>query len=341
MTDWGHRTHRLALSYLSIIMAMSLIFSGIIYGVTSNQLSRPLPPPRNDAQSQRRILYEEETRSRLVERDSQTRESMVMSLIFLNLFMLGGGALLSLFLAKRTLKPIETAMDEQNQFISDASHELKTPLTALQATNEVALRKKHLDDAKAREVLTKNIAEVGKLQALTEILFTMNEADTAPLEKESIWIDEVANDVVGMLAEVAAKKSITVETTVQHTRVKANAIALGQTLTILIDNAIKYSPENATITVTSSHQKQAMALQVSDTGVGIPEKDWPHIFDRFYRVDKARTRTDVSGHGLGLSIARSLCQRQGFTLRLKESSEGKGSTFELVLPHEKARENSI
>ena len=336
MTDWRMRTRRLALSYLGIIMVMSLVFSWIIYFVTSNQLGRPLPPPRSEAYTFHRILYEKETKSRLVERDRQTRESMIVSLIILNVCMLGGGAWFSLYLAKRTLRPIELAMAAQNQFISDASHELKTPLTALQATNEVALRKKHLDAAKAREVLEKNSVEVDKLQTLTEDLFTMNEADTVVLEKEPVMLDVLAGDTVAMLKDVADKKSITITTDVACVSVMANAVALRQIITILVDNAIKYSPEHAMVTVTSERQKQAITLQIRDTGMGIADKDKRYIFDRFYRVDKARTRTDASGHGLGLSIALALCRRQGFTLNLKESREGYGSTFEVAIPMKEA-----
>lgn len=336
MTDWHIRTRRLALSYLGIIMVMSLAFSGIIYGVTSNQLGRPLPPPRSEAHTMRRLLYEKETRSRLVERDRQTRESMIASLVILNVFMLAGGVWLSLFLAKRTLRPIELAMAAQNQFISDASHELKTPLTALQATNEVALRKKHLDVAKAREVLEKNSIEVNKLQALTEVLFAMNEADTSALEKESVMLDTLARDAIATLEDVAFKKSITITTDIQHVPVMANAVALRQVVTILIDNAIKYSPKQAMITLRSERRKQSVVLYVQDTGIGIAEVDRPYVFDRFYRVDKARTRNDVSGHGLGLSIAQALCRRQGFTLSLKESSKEHGSIFEIVMPQKES-----
>lgn len=332
MTDWSAKTRHLALSYLGIIMTMSLIFSGIIYGVTVNQLGRPLPPPRSNAESERRMLYEVETQNRLNERDQTTRDSVLLSLVGLNLFMLGGGAWLSIVLARRTLKPIEAAVEAQNQFVSDASHELKTPLTALQATNEVALRKKHLDDDKAREVLEKNIVEVNKLRTLTETLLTMNKADHEPLKKEPVWADEASSDTIETLTEMAAKKSITVTSTVQHVQVSANSVALGQILTILIDNAIKYSPEHTSVTVSSERRKQHLTILVHDTGAGIPEKDQPYIFDRFYRVDEARTRTDVSGHGLGLSIAKSLCDRQGMTLRLKESAKDVGSTFEVVIP---------
>lgn len=332
MTDWSAKTRHLALSYLGIIMTMSLIFSGIIYGVTVNQLGRPLPPPRSNAESERRMLYEVETQNRLNERDQTTRDSVLLSLVGLNLFMLGGGAWLSIVLARRTLKPIEHAMDAQNQFISDASHELKTPLTALQATNEVALRKKHIDDEKAREVLGKNIVEVNKLRTLTETLLAMNKADREPLKKELVWADEIAADTITTLSEMAAKKSITVSSTVQHARISANLVALGQILTILIDNAIKYSPNNTLVTISSERRKQNFVILVHDTGVGIPEKDQPYVFDRFYRVDEARTRTDISGHGLGLSIAQSLCVRQGFTLKLKNSAKDTGSTFEVAVP---------
>lgn len=162
------RVRWLALSYLAVIMTLSLVFSVIIYIITAVQLNRPLPPGEHSQQPPE--LAERQFNRRLERRNSETRGSVVMSLIVLNGVMLLVGYWLSLLLARRTLEPIERAMRAQVQFVSDASHELRTPLTALMTTNEVALRKKTLDEKKARAVFQRNIDEVEKLRELTDNL---------------------------------------------------------------------------------------------------------------------------------------------------------------------------
>lgn len=325
-TDFRKRTRQLALSYLAIIMALSLLFSGVVYAVVATQLDRPLPPRKYADQSIQDIP--EEFRTRIDERDRQTRQSTIASLAILNVVMLAGGARLSFYLARRTLQPIKQAMDAQNQFIGDASHELRTPLTALQTTNQVALRKKHIDDAKAREVLRKNISEVSKLHNLTESLLSLVHAEQRAVMAEAIWLDELARDVAMSLSSVADIKQITIDVTVDHRILSTDAAILAQVLTILTDNAIKYSPEGSTVTIGSKTENGSTTLFVRDQGIGISSDDQAHIFDRFYRADTARTRTDTSGHGLGLAIARTQVERLRGSLTVK-SAPDQGSTFYL------------
>ena len=335
MTDLETRRRRLALSYLAIIMVMSLLFSAILYGVMIAQLNRPAEP-REYGFVDRRIVADD-TLDWLDERDQQVRSSILLSLGALNFAVLGGGAVVSYVLARRTLRPIESAMESQRQFVSDASHELRTPLTALQAINEVALRKKHFDEAKAREVLEKNIAEVGKMQSLTETLLTLTRTEDRPTNKEKFWLDDTMADVLSTMESVASKKDIILKSDIAHIEVMSDALVLGQIMTILIDNAIKYSPEASEVAVVSVEQKHGVTLEVRDKGLGIDPKDQPYIFDRFYRADAARTRTATSGHGLGLAIAQSLCERYGFELTLKKSSPKDGSIFALRIPHSVVR----
>ncbi len=327
-TDFAKRTRQLALSYLAIIMTLSLLFSAILYGVMSSQLDRPLPP-----RQQTEMELSNWFRERIAERDREARASMLLSLLALNLVMLGGGAWLSYYLAGRTLRPIREAMEAQAQFVSDASHELRTPLTALLTTNEVGLRKKHLDDAKAREVLTKNIREVEKLRGLTEMLLTLNHAEQRELalELESVKLDELVADVVESVEDIADARSITIKTKVAEHPVMADRLALAQVIKILLDNAIKYSPDASTIKLSTTLIDESLVLHVKDHGIGIASADIDRIFDRFYRADAARTRSDTSGHGLGLAIAKSLAGQQRHMLAVK-SSPGKGSEFMVTMP---------
>ena len=144
-------TGRLAATYLAIIMALTILFSGIIYSISSSQFDRPFS---DRPQGSGAMQFDEFTRGSLQElldeRARQARAELLLSLIFLNIAVLLGGAVTSYVLARKTLEPIEAAMDSQAQFVSDASHELRTPLTALQLTNEVALRKSFIQAGAAK-----------------------------------------------------------------------------------------------------------------------------------------------------------------------------------------------
>lgn len=316
------RVRRLALSYLAVIMTLSLIFSVIIYIITAAQLNRPLPPGEHSQQPP--AIFETQFNRRLEQRNSETRGLVVMSLVVLNGVMLLFGYWLSLLLARRTLAPIERAMRAQVQFVSDASHELRTPLTALMTTNEVALRKKTLDDKKARIVFQRNIDEVEKLRELTDNLLQLTQVDNQQIEKQAVNMAELVRDTVDRYQPVADKKQVVLDmqvTSVTHTVAVA---AVAQILGTLVDNAIKYSPPGSTVVIRLDGQ----TLSVVDQGIGIAKKDQAKIFDRFYRSDEARTRGHNSGYGLGLAIARAVADKNSYQLSVK-SEPGRGSTFSL------------
>ena len=316
------RVRRLALSYLAVIMTLSLIFSVIIYIITAAQLNRPLPPGEHSQQPP--AIFETQFNRRLERRYSETRGLVIMSLVVLNGVMLLVGYWLSLLLARRTLAPIERAMRAQVQFVSDASHELRTPLTALTTTNEVALRKKTLDDKKARIVFQRNIDEVEKLRELTDNLLQLTQVNNQQIEKQAINMAELVRDTVDRYQPVADKKQVVFDmrvTSVTHTVAVA---AVAQILGTLVDNAIKYSPPGSTVVIRLGGQ----TLSVVDQGIGITKQDQAKIFDRFYRSDEARTRGHNSGYGLGLAIARAVADKNSYQLSVK-SEPGRGSTFSL------------
>lgn len=320
--------HRLALSYLAVIMVMSLSFSVAIYAMMSSHLDRPLPPLRsNSAAYQFSELFEE----RLAERDSQARMSVIVSLIVLNAVVATGGTILSYYLARRTLQPIEEAMNAQTQFISDASHEIRTPLTVLQTSNEVALRKRKMTEEKAREVFTRNIIEIEKLRSLTDGLLSLASTEQVNVTLDTTKLDSFLEEVAERMRLIADQSEFTLTVDAPSQDVTVNGAALEQIITIFLDNAIKYSPSGTPIELTGRMHGKELTIAVRDRGVGISKKDQERIFDRFYRADEARTRTEVSGHGLGLAIAKQLADRHGYVISCK-STVGKGSTFTLKVP---------
>ena len=316
------RVRRLALSYLSVIMTLSLAFSMIIYAITSVQLNRPLPPSEHAQQPPEFI--ERQFNRRLERRNSETRGSVIISLATLNGVMLLVGYWLSLLLARRTLVPIERAMRAQVQFVSDASHELRTPMTALMTTNEVALRKKTLDDKKVRVVFQRNIDEVEKLRELTDNLLQLTQVDNQQIEKQAVDMAELIRDTVDRYQPVADKKQVVLDMQVVPTKHTVAVTAVAQILGTLLDNAIKYSPSGSTVVIRLDGQ----TLSVVDQGIGIAKQDQAKIFDRFYRSDEVRTRGHGSGYGLGLAIAKAVADKNGYQLSVK-SEAGQGSTFSL------------
>lgn len=327
------RVRRLALSYLVVIMTLSLAFSVIIYAITSAQLNRPLPPGEHNQQPPE--LVERQFSRRLEQRNSETRGSVIVSLIVLNGVMLLIGYWLSLLLARRTLAPIERSLEQQVQFVSDASHELRTPLAALLLSNEVALRKSALNEAKARDVLLRNVAEIKKLTELSNSLLDLAKSDTVSGKPEMISPSRLVEEILVQYKPAARAKHVKLnyDKAVQTPELLLlQAGVFRQIMAILLDNAIKYAPpRRGEVAVKIAVKKQALEFTVKDNGPGIALGDQKHIFERFYRTDAARTRTDVSGHGLGLAIAKSLSDRCGYTIRVK-SQPPNGAEFTLVVP---------
>jgi two-component system sensor histidine kinase CiaH len=324
-------TGRLAATYLAIIFGLTLIFSSVIYSISTSQFNRPLPPR---AESSRIYNFDDFTRSSVQQfvedRAAQARDELLLSLVVLNVVVVAGGAVFSYYLARKTLEPIEAAMESQSQFVSDASHELRTPLTALQVTNEVALRKKKLTMAEAKDLIGHNLAETVKLHTLTDSLLGLANQKAADITKSDLNVAEVILDVVQTLSPLAESKRMTIAHEIPAVHVTANQAALSQILRILLDNAIKYSPDGSTVTlsVTTDHN---VVISIADQGPGIAPEFQSKIFDRFYRIDESRSSNHVEGNGLGLSIAKTIADRHRYRIQLS-SQKSKGSTFSVIIP---------
>lgn len=332
--------NRLTLSYLAVIMTLSLIFTGIIYLLSTASLNRPLLPSEeeNSSVSVEAPEFEEHSfentfRKRLERRDNTTRMTIIYSLAGFNLGIFVIGIFVSRSLAKLTLAPIERAMMKQTQFIFDASHELKTPLTAMLVRNEVALRKKSLPEEKAREVIEKNIEEILKMKELTASMLDVARENGEPEKSTEINVPELLADLQEKLAPVARGRGVKIETEMnlgKNLRASVAKNTLEQVLTIFADNAMKYSGEKI-IYLRAGRRGKNVAFSVKDNGAGVKKEDQKRIFERFYQVDAARTRTeDKTSHGLGLAIAKNLAERQGYKIVLR-SSEGRGAEFEVVV----------
>jgi two-component system OmpR family sensor kinase len=230
------------------------------------------------------------------------------------------------------LDRLESAHANQQRFLADASHELRTPLTVLRGEIEVALRRERPAE-EYREVLESSREEIERLARLTENLLSLARSDAgeAVAAPEPVDLAEVCRKVVDSLANRATSKRIGLS--VEETGpviVSGDSLALERIVLNLVENAIRYSPAGETVTLRTQTTDKEAVLTVSDTGPGIAPEHLPHLFERFYRVDKARAR-EHGGAGLGLAIVEALVHAHGG--RVSVASEvGQGTVFTLSLP---------
>jgi signal transduction histidine kinase len=223
-------------------------------------------------------------------------------------------------------------VEEQDRFISDSSHELRTPLTSLKSAMEVGLMDKNMTLVEAKKLIKENIGDVNKPQKLSDslILLTKKGAKTSSQYQE-ISTKEIIDESIRQIKSLAVKKKIIIKTLIKNIKFKGEQDKLTNLLVILLDNAIKYSSNGKTIKIKSWKTKHFVNISVKDEGVGILDKDTPHIFDRFYRADNSRSKIQTSGYGLGLSIAKMITEEHKGSILVK-SIVGQGTVFTVKLP---------
>src|SRR5579884_130718 len=244
-----------------------------------------------------------------------------------------GAALGGLFLAERALAPARLAWTHQQRFIADASHELRTPLTLLRADAEVLLRSRERLAAEDATLLEDIVAEANHMTVLASNLLTLARLDihSSHQEHEIIDLADMARAGARRVQALANETGVSVQVEANETvLVIGDPILLEQAVLALLDNAIKYNHRGGQLTVRTEIKQGQALLEVSDTGIGIAPEHLPHLGERFYRVDKARSR-EAGGTGLGLSIARSIAVTHGGTLTLTSIPQ-QGTTVILTLP---------
>jgi heavy metal sensor kinase len=227
---------------------------------------------------------------------------------------------------------LEDAVRHNQRFIADASHELRTPLTVLNVELESLLEEGGLA-LKPQQTIASALEELDRLRRIVERLFAISrlEAGEAGIEWVKFDLAELAAGTVEQMKPLADDKGVALTSAIPGpVQIEADRARLKQVVVNLLDNAIKYTATGGMVNLTVSSEDDRACLEVSDTGIGIPLADQPHIFERFFRVDEARSR-DLGGAGLGLSIVKSICAAYGGTVEV-ESVEGAGSRFKVVLP---------
>lgn len=318
---------KLTLSYILIITVICILISSVIYFNIEKRSSELLEnleirlQEKLDPSSikfQNRILLAEETIKNFHHRT------------ILNLFLLNTGiicvvGILAYFFARRTIVHIEGSVSRQKEFISNVSHELKTPLTALKSTFEVSLRDKNGD---YKETIKSGIEEVDKMNNLINGFLKLSQINTKKykVRKEIFFLENVIDEIVLKNQKMLNQKKIKLSKELSDNKVKSDIFLLQELLSIFIENAIKFNKTSGEVIVKSYKKDGYDIISIEDTGIGIKEEHLSKIFDRFYKIDTSRSQDE--GYGIGLSLAREIEEILKCKITVK-SEVGNGSVFSI------------
>jgi signal transduction histidine kinase len=321
--------------YLLAILVISFAFSIAIYRTVSSDLNARYVNIENYIRGNVRGMEKvPPVLKEILQNDLRAaKQRVVIMLLFANGAIIIISAFVGYFLAGRTLRPIEEMVEGQNRFIADASHELRTPLAALKTSTEVALREKKISGAEARKILEENLEDIGSLELLSERLLHLAQYQKGErvLAYERINLGKAINTSYKKILPLARKKNIDIDIDVQNNYLEADRGSIEEIILILLDNAVKYTPDGGKVSISSRIEGRNAIIKVIDSGPGISPRDIQRIFDRFYRADNSRSKIKVAGFGLGLPIVKRVVELHNGTVSVS-SKVGQGSTFIVRFP---------
>lgn len=328
---------KLTLFYLGIIVLFNLAVTLSIRVYAEREFLRSNVVQRSEVKEWViRFFDTRGSRSDVALADIQESEAEVVrhhlnqGLLVINLFALGLGGLLSYWFAGRTLRPLEEAHEAQARFTADASHELRTPLANMRLENEVFLRQKHFSEEEAREQLRSNLEEVQRLERLSGNLLALHQYGQVALTRSPVRVKHFVYEAIDQVDATAAAKGMRIRADLVPGTVVGHHESLVQLMDILLDNALKYGLQGKEVFVEGEKRSGSYLVRVKDRGPGITTDDLPHIFDRLYRGDKARS-TRIAGYGLGLALAKEITLANGGSIGARNNQDG-GACFEIALP---------
>jgi two-component system phosphate regulon sensor histidine kinase PhoR len=218
----------------------------------------------------------------------------------------------------------------RRDFVANASHELKTPVAAVRALAETLLTALPDDPEAGRQFAERIAREAERLDVLARDLLDLSRVERGTLDVEPVDLVGLAKEVLDGYEGLATERRVRLRSELQQVSMRGDRAQLGLLLSNLLDNAVRHTPAKGTVCVRLDAAESRAVLQVADTGEGIPASELPRVFERFYRVDKARAR-QTGGTGLGLAIVRHVAEAHGGTVRV-DSELGQGSTFTVALP---------
>lgn len=263
-----------------------------------------------------------------VDGEEKTLNNLLQMLIIGTIILDTISILASYILSKKMMMPIYNAYKRQTEFVENASHELRTPLTIIQAKQELLLQEPESKIIDKSEDINLTLKETRRLSKMIKELMALARSDSNEyvLNKEEVNIDELIQEIVKPYTDYAKLESKTIKLDLNYKKeIKVDKNKITELLIILLDNAIKYTGENDTITIKTYSKDGKCNIEVADTGIGISDEGLKRVFERFYREDKARTR-EKGGTGLGLSIAHTIVTRHKGSIRAMHNKP-KGTVF--------------
>lgn len=240
------------------------------------------------------------------------------------------------FIAGKSIAPVDHAIEHMRRFMADAAHELRTPLAVVRSRAEVALQRER-DRGEYEDALRGIERESTRVGRIVEDLLTLARADAGerPIERRRVFLDDVVLDTAEAAKVLAERRGVRIAVAeFEEAPITADAMLVHQLVMILLDNAIKFSERDGLVQIGVWQADAGARFSVSDTGAGIPPDQLPHVFERFYRGDSARSRAGTStseGAGLGLSIAQWIAEEHGATIRIDSVAE-KGTCVVVQFP---------
>lgn len=328
---------RLTIMYVAILAAILCISSYTIYTTFSGQLQHRF---HDNSQNRRfdfsHLLGDESTAT---PSSADVQNDLVRTLIIVNGVLLVLAGVSSYFLAGITLVSIQDAYERQRQFLGDASHELRTPLTILKTDLENELDDKNIKKS-VRERAESQLEEVERMSHMVRDLLQISRLDEQvkyAMPTGSWNLNAAVQDIADRLQPISKAHGISLEMNLlanKKTELLLNGELFSQALTNVVKNAIVYNKENGSVTVATRNERSQVKIIISDTGIGMEQKELKKIFDRFYRVDASRSRQS-GGSGLGLSIVQSATDKLGGTVRV-QSEVGKGTEITFTFSQERS-----
>lgn len=326
--------NRLTLWYLTIIMLITISFSFVIFAGVSKVTQNALEGQRR--RMERQIIGMETFSGRFSRIDTETlleiRNRTLHNLLLINISVFVISGALGIFLAEKTLKPIEDMTKKQKRFISDAAHEIKTPLTAIKTNLEVTLRNKNLDLVEARKTMNDVIEDVNNLHLFTNKLLNQSryQNGTGFIIKE-INLKVILKNISQKLLILAENKKEKINLNLQEVKILGKEVQIEELFTNIIENAIKYNKEGKDINITLKKLNEFAITTIEDFGMGISKDDIPNIFEPFYRSDESRHTSSNNGYGIGLAIAKEIAENHNGSISVTSQLQ-KGTKFTVKLP---------
>lgn len=329
---------KLTLWYVLIISIVSFSFSLLIYSLINNEITRFANSQRNRIERQFIIQNPNLNRQQfitIVDQDliKESRQRLRLNLLIVNGLIIILSGSLSYFLAGITLKPIQKMSEDQKRFISDASHELRTPITAMKSLFEVTLRDKKLDLKEAKKAISSGIEQSDRLKNLSDSLLELSRLEINHIESQFqvLSLKKIIAESISQIKPKADLKNIKIISKLTNSKTLGDQNRLIELFVIFLDNSIKYSHDKTKIKIIFKTIGKKNIVKIIDQGIGIDQKDLPKIFDRFYQADNSRTKIDNTGYGLGLSIAQKIIESHHGSVKVS-SQPNIGTKFIIYLP---------